>query len=99
MAKVHITGDVISRANENFSPVVVRKKGRKVIKEETREVPMKKLRNFGEKYITRKGKITKSKKYNALPTCRDRINDTGRRNIFKGFWGIGLYEKRRRNEA
>lgn len=96
--KIHITADQTDGKDEKKN--YTRKKEKKAIKGETREVRKnrKKLRNLGQSYVTRKGIKVREKRFSELPTCRmnckKRIDDTKRKNIFEEFWRIGDYEKR-----
>ncbi|CAG9820759.1 unnamed protein product [Phaedon cochleariae] len=80
--------------------IVRRKRGRKVIKGDTREARnrRKACRNVGEEYSTSKGKLIRNRKCIKLNDCRKgcmlKVNHDIQRSIFDDYWKIGNYDKR-----
>lgn len=61
------------------------------------DVKRKTLRNLGQEYVARKGKIQARKKMgppcNCRSRCYDKLSEESRRKIFESFWGLGDRDK------
>lgn len=89
--------DLNSGENKNLA---IRKRGRKVVKGDTREFRKRRqiLKNTGKQYTTAKGKVVRSRQPKPLERCRkcckNRIPEEIRTQLFNDFWNIGSYDKR-----
>lgn len=99
-----IGNDPINNDNQNEEPLnTPMKKGKKRVRNQNnwKQVKAKRLRNLGQEYISRTGKIMKSRYMKPACTdkcilsCTKKISEECRSFLFKEYWNLGSLQRQR----